>query len=94
MMPRKSVKVLVVGQTPPPFHGQAIMIDMLVKGPLADVSLHHVRMAFSDKIDLVGKLQVSKIPHVFSLILQIVWMKVRFNPTVLYYPPAGLIKSL
>jgi glycosyltransferase involved in cell wall biosynthesis len=65
------------------------MIDMLVKGPLVDVSLRHVRMAFSDDIDSVGKLQISKILHLVSLIVQIVWMKLRFNPAILYYPPAG-----
>ncbi len=82
-------KVLVVGQTPPPCHGQAIMIQMLVKGPLPDVQLHHVRMQFSESIGEIGKVSLGKILHLVSVILQIFWHRIRFRPTILYYPPSG-----
>lgn len=81
--------VLVVGQTPPPFHGQAIMIQMLVDGPLADVKLHHVRMQFSGSIDEIGKVRLGKILHLFSVIAHIIWCRIRFRPSILYYPPSG-----
>ena len=48
-------KVLVVGQTPPPFHGQAFMIEKLVTSELANVQLIHVRMNFSSHVNQVGR---------------------------------------
>ena len=51
------VKVLIVGQTPPPYHGQAIMIERLLRAPFSRVQLFHVRMDFSESIGDVGRLQ-------------------------------------
>ncbi|XZE34167.1 glycosyltransferase [Pirellulaceae bacterium SH501] len=82
-------KVLVVGQTPPPYHGQAIMIQMLVDGPIPDVKLKHVRMQFSENIGEIGKVRFGKILHLFSVLAQIVWCRIRFRPDILYYPPSG-----
>ena len=83
------LKILVVGQTPPPFHGQAIMIQMLVDGPIEDAELIHLRMAFSDSLDEVGRFKLRKIFHLIKLILSIYWIRIRHNPSVLYYPPTG-----
>src|SRR5262249_6238455 len=44
------VKAVVVGQTPPPHHGQAIMIERLIKADLAGVELIHVRMNMSSAV--------------------------------------------
>ena len=63
------IQVLIVGQTPPPQHGQAIMIQMLVDGPLKGIDIHHLRMAFSDNMDQVGRFQMRKVAHLFYLIL-------------------------
>lgn len=83
------IKVLVVGQTPPPYHGQAIMIQMLLDGPTPGIKLHHVRMTFSENMDQVGRFQIAKVFHLLQLILQITWMRIRHGIRILYYPPAG-----
>ena len=49
------LKVLVVGQTPPPFNGQAIMIDRLLKSDPAGIELTHVRMGFSTHMNELGR---------------------------------------
>ncbi len=82
-------KVLVVGQSPPPFGGQAIMIERLVRSELADVEMIHVRMSFSSHMDEVGYVRWSKIVHLFSLIAQIVYCRIVHRVRILYYPPAG-----
>ncbi len=82
-------KVLVVGQSPPPFGGQAIMIERLVKSELADVEMIHVRMSFSSHMNEVGYVRLSKILHLFSLIARIVYCRVVHRVRILYYPPAG-----
>ncbi len=84
-----TVKVLIVGQTPPPYHGQAIMIERLLSGKYAQMQLYHVRMAFSDSIDSVGRFQLGKIFHLFGVIVQIFYYRIFHSAKVLYYPPAG-----
>jgi glycosyltransferase involved in cell wall biosynthesis len=63
-----TTKVLVVGQSPPPFGGQAIMIGRLVDSELAGVTLLHARMNFSSHMNEVGRVRLSKVIHLFKLI--------------------------
>ncbi len=83
------IKVLVVGQTPPPVHGQAVMIQKLLEGQFKHVKLYHVRMAFSSDIDKVGRFRFGKVFHLLAVIIRIIWMRLRHGIDVLYYPPAG-----
>lgn len=85
-------KILVVGQTPPPYGGQAVMIEKLLNGRYTNIRLFHVRMSFSKEIDQSGKFQVFKIFHLISIILKIYYYRFRYNITVLYYPPSGPVK--
>lgn len=82
-------KILVVGQTPPPVHGQAIMIQKLLKGNFDPLQLIHVRMAFSRDINDLGKIQARKIFHLFSVIFKIYYNRIVKKTRVLYYPPSG-----
>ena len=84
-----AVKVLVVGQTPPPWHGQAVMIDRLLRAPYERVRLYHVRMAFSESIDDVGRFRLGKLFHLLGVVLRIMYHRVVHGTKVLYYPPAG-----
>ena len=66
-----------------------MMIQMLVDGPVDGVELHHVRMAFSDNMNEVGRFQFRKLFHLITLILRIYWGRFRHGAKILYYPPAG-----
>ncbi len=81
--------ILVVGQTPPPYHGQAIMIEEMLKGNYKDIRLLHVRMHFSKETGEVGRFQLGKVFHLFFVVLKIYFYRFRFKTKVLYYPPAG-----
>ncbi len=83
------LKVLVVGQTPPPFGGQSIMIDRFVRTTYDDVDLLHVRMGFSSHMNEVGRVRLSKITHLVSLICRIIYFRIVHGVRILYYPPAG-----
>ncbi len=89
----KRHKVLVVGQTPPPYGGQAIMIDNLLRANFKHVSLYHVRMAFSTDMDEIGKFKLAKVFTLLKLISRIIYMRFRYSLEVLYYPPAGPDKT-
>lgn len=82
-------KILIVGQTPPPYGGQAVMIDYLLKGKYKSVKLFHARMKFSKEMNEVGKASLFKVFHLLRLILQIIYMRFRFRIPILYFPPTG-----
>ena len=81
--------ILVVAQTPPPVHGQAVMTQYLLDGRYTRIRLHYVRMAFSDSIDEVGAFKWRKLGHLAATILRVAWARVTTGARVLYYPPAG-----
>lgn len=85
MVPR----ILVVGQTPPPYGGQAIMIQALLGAQPGQVRLFHVRLRYSDDMDSVGKFAWRKVIILFRTILQVWYARVRYRTPVLYYPPSG-----
>jgi len=83
------IKVLVVGQTPPPYGGQAIMIKKLLEGKFYRIQLFHVRLNFSKEIDDIGKFRSVKLLHLFNVIGKIIYMRFKHKIHILYYPPAG-----
>jgi glycosyltransferase involved in cell wall biosynthesis len=88
-MSHRRIKVLIIGQTPPPYTGQAIMIEVLLKNPLTGIRQKHIRMAYSRDVRDIGRITLSKFGRLASLILRSVWALVTFKPDVVYYPPAG-----
>lgn len=81
--------ILVVGQTPPPYGGQAIMIQAMLEGAYPGTRLHHLRMSYSAQMDEVGRFNLRKIGHLLWLIYR-TWQLSRGEKVrVLYYPPAG-----
>lgn len=82
-------RILVVGQTPPPLGGQAVMLKAFLDGKYDRIKLYHVRMAFSDDMNDVGKFAFRKITVLISTIARIVYARIRYRTSTLYYPPAG-----
>jgi glycosyltransferase involved in cell wall biosynthesis len=83
------LKVLVVGQTPPPYHGQGIMIERLIRTKMPGVQLIHARMGFSSDVKDVGRLRIAKVFRMFSLIVRIIYHRFADGARILYYPPGG-----
>ncbi|MDP6524612.1 MAG: glycosyltransferase family 4 protein [Kiritimatiellia bacterium] len=82
-------RVLVIGQTPPPYHGQSMMIERLVKGKFQHLRIYHVRMAFSGSVESVGKFRLSKVLHLAKIVFHTIALRFRYGIDTLYYPPAG-----
>ncbi len=82
------VRVLVVGQTPPPFLGQPIMLQKLLDSKVEDVEFHHVGIRLSTDANEVGRFRWSKVLTLIPIVAQIVWARLR-GVKILYYPPAG-----
>ena len=85
----RPTRVLVVGQTPPPYGGQTIMIQHLLDGVYPGYEILHQRMAFSREMEEVGSFKVRKLLELVRVIAGIVVARITRRPKVLYYPPAG-----
>lgn len=83
------VKVLVVGQTPPPYLGQPIMLQRLLESEIADVELRHLRMVLSGDANEVGRFRWSKVYSLLPIVLRILYARIFGGVDILYYPPAG-----
>lgn len=82
-------KILLLAQTPPPFHGQAIMQQYLVDAEWSWCKKEHIRLNYSDNIAQVGHFHFSKIGKLFSVLTQILKTRQKSSIDVMYYPPAG-----
>jgi len=85
----KEAVILLVGQTPPPHHGQSVVTGMLFEHEWSKVKVSFLRMAYSDAIDQVGKFSLFKVFHLFSLIFQTWKIALTQRPDVLYYLPSS-----
>ncbi|HLF35583.1 MAG TPA: glycosyltransferase family 4 protein [Cyclobacteriaceae bacterium] len=79
----------MIGQTPPPFHGQAVATKLLLEGNYKKIKLFHIRLAFSAEISEVGKFSTGKIWHLFAIICRIFIYRFRHRIHTLYYMPVG-----
>ena len=85
------MRVLIVGQTPPPVHGQAMAIEALVNGPLDGVEVTFIRMHFSHTADQIGRFGLGKVTHLASLVGRSLLALGRDRDLVLYYPPGSTL---
>jgi glycosyltransferase involved in cell wall biosynthesis len=81
--------ILIIGQTPPPYGGQALMIQELVRADFRTIRTYHVRMGFSDSMSALGRIGVRKILHLLTVVTRALHLRFRHKIRVLYYPPAG-----
>jgi glycosyltransferase involved in cell wall biosynthesis len=85
-------KIIVVGQTPPPYGGQALMIEYMLDANFVDIELYHVRMCFSKEMNERGKFSLYKITHLLDIIYKTILLKIKYKVDVLYYPPSNAPK--
>ena len=82
-------KVLVVGQTPPPYGGQALMIKYMLSYSSPGIKYYHVRMAFSKEMNERGKFSLYKVIHLIMIIAKVICLKFKYGIDTLYYPPSN-----
>lgn len=82
-------RVLVVGQVPPPWGGQAVMIRKLLDAQLPDVDLEFVAMTFSEDMNEIGRFRWKKLLRLPLLVWRIWRARWSSGCRILYYPPGG-----
>lgn len=81
--------VLLVGQIPPPLHGQAVVTKMLFDHEWEGVKVELLPVRFSSEADEVGVFKLKKVWHLIALICHTVTLVWTCSPRVLYYLPAS-----
>jgi glycosyltransferase involved in cell wall biosynthesis len=87
MKTNKKVKLLIVGQTPPPYVGQMLSIESLVNANYRDLDVYHTRMNYSQRPDQIGKASLRKVFHLLHVIADSSYKILRHRIDVIYYPP-------
>jgi glycosyltransferase involved in cell wall biosynthesis len=88
-MKDKLMRVLLVGQSPPPIDGQTLMIQTIIRGQYDGVKLSHVRTEISRHTGEVGAFQPRKLVMVVRALFKILAGRWKSRAQVLYYLPAG-----
>lgn len=84
------MKILILGQLPPPYGGQAINIEKMLhvlnneKQPF-----RFIRMDFSNELNDMGRLSIKKMMRLAHIFTKLIWQLFAYRPDVVYYPPAG-----
>ncbi len=78
-----------MGQTPPPWHGQAVATQILFDHDWPDFQIHRLPMEFSEEMLEVGRFQWKKIRHLWHLIRKARRILRQHPDTILFYPPAS-----
>ncbi len=65
------------------------MVKALLDGSYDGVQLYHVRMAFSEDMESIGRFAFRKLAVLLSTIIRIWYARLRYRTPTLYYPPAG-----
>lgn len=81
--------LLMVGQTPPPFHGQAVATGILFDHQWSKVRVRCLRMEYSRTGAEVGKAGLGKLISLVRLVIRSWLVLWRQGDTVLYYLPAS-----
>jgi len=85
------VKLLVLAQTPPPHHGQSIMVESLVNGlpkVAPEIELHHVNLSLSRQSTDIGRWQPGKLLSAWRSTNTAIRTARRHDCDALYYVPA------
>ena len=83
------MKILILAQIPPPFHGQAIMQKYLVDAKWEWCEKIHIPLNYSNSISEIGIFRIKKIFRLFSIISKVWNERLRGKIDLIYYPPAG-----
>jgi glycosyltransferase involved in cell wall biosynthesis len=83
------MKLLVLAQTPPPLHGQSVMVGALVRGlPTHGIAVHHVNLRLSRDSSDIGRWSMRKVLLTLGAACRTILARFSTGCTTLYYVPA------
>ncbi len=84
------MKLLIIGQTPPPYGGQSINIAEMIRVlEKHQFDFRLIRMNFSDEMSDIGSASTKKLFRLFLILFKLLKSLLLYRPDYVYYPPAG-----
>jgi len=79
--------LLLVGAVPPPYHGQAVVTEMVFRADYGDADVECLNLPFSEDMDSVGGVKLKKLLVLWRGIIGMLsyWWRHRGEETILYY---------
>ena len=97
------MKVLVFASTPPPHHGQAYMIQLILEGLGGDqrkrasasgpIQCFHVHPGLSDDLTDIGSVRPKKALRLVRAIFEALWCRFRYGADVFYCVPGMALRG-
>jgi glycosyltransferase involved in cell wall biosynthesis len=89
------MKLLVFAHTPPPMHGQSVMVETLINGLRADpdIEILHVNVRLSQGLADVGRARAGKLAPLLLACLRAWRLRIRRGRCAFYYVPAPGARS-
>lgn len=81
--------LLIMGQTPPPWHGQAVATEILFNHDWPSWHVERLRMNYSSSMNEVGRFSFQKLRHLIQLIREARQQLSKHHNCALFYPPAS-----
>jgi len=83
----KKPSLLLVGSIPPPYHGQAVVTEMVFKAEYRNANITTLNLPFSEDLEAVGGVKLKKLHVLLKGIVGMVkfWWSSRNQNRVLYY---------
>ena len=99
-------KLLLFAHTPPPYHGQSLMVEQLLNAlggdarrrsrspvPQTEFACYHVNCRFSETMEAIGRVRPKKILLVLNYCMQAIWCRFRYGAKNFLYVPAPPLRS-
>jgi glycosyltransferase involved in cell wall biosynthesis len=93
-MPRRPTKVLVLAHVPPPFHGQSLMVALMLEALRREASdgsplqVFHVDSRYANDLSSLGRASFAKLAAALRYALRAIRLRRSEGLDVLYYVPA------
>jgi len=81
-------KIVILAQTPPPYHGQAVILSALVDARWDWCEKKHIRLNYSENIEDVGRFSFRKVYKMIKVIHSVYKEKKSGQINIIVYPPA------
>ncbi|MGC4071279.1 MAG: glycosyltransferase [Nibricoccus sp.] len=83
------MKLVVLAQTPPPVHGQSLMVQTLVEGlPAYGIDVYHVNLGLSHDAADIGRWRWGKLFTLLAACFRVYRIRRKLGRTIFYYVPA------